>query len=85
MTVGKPFFRDMVGYSVHDDIANFAKPVVIIQGSEDGLVTPADSEEAAALYPNAEYHLIEGAGHGFSGAHHNEATLYALRFLYKHV
>lgn len=85
MTVGKPFFKDMVGYSVHDDIANFAKPVVIIQGSEDGLVTPADSEEAAALYPNAEYHLIKGAGHGFSGAHHNEATLYALRFLYKHV
>lgn len=85
MTVGKPFFKDMVGYDAHDDIAGFDKPVVIIQGSEDTLVTPADSEEAAALYPDAEYHLIQGAGHGFSGAHHNEATLYALRFLYKHV
>ena len=85
MTVGKPFFRDMIGYDVRDEIPNFDKPVLIIQGSEDNLVLPSVSREAADLYPDCEYRIIEGAGHGFSGEEHDIATEYALDFLFRHI
>ena len=82
--VGKRFFKDMEEADVRDELQNFTKPVLILQGSEDGLVSPESSEAAAQSYPDAEYHLIEGAGHGFSGEHHDQATNYALDFLAKH-
>ncbi|MBR1482540.1 MAG: alpha/beta hydrolase [Ruminococcus sp.] len=85
MTVGKPFFRDMIGYDVRDEIPDFDKPVLILQGSEDNIVLPSVTRAAADLYPDAEYHIIEGAGHGFSGEHHDEATQYALDFLFRHI
>ncbi len=85
MTVGKPFFKDLIGYDVRDEIPNFDKPVIIIQGSEDNLVLPSVSREAAELYPDCEYKLIEGAGHGFSGEEHDIATEYALDFLFRHI
>lgn len=83
MTVGKAYFKDIAGYDVRDELATFDKPVLILQGSEDTLVSPAESETAAASFPHAEYHLLEGAGHGFSGAHHDQATRYALAFMKK--
>ena len=82
--VGRRFFKDMEEADVRDQLQNFTKPVLILQGSEDGLVTPESSEAAAQSYPDAEYHLIEGAGHGFSGEHHDQATNYALDFMAKH-
>ena len=85
MTVGKPFFKDMVGYDVRNEIPGFDKPVLILQGSEDSLVLPSVTKAAADLYPDAEYHIIEGAEHGFSGEHHDIATNYALDFMFKHI
>ena len=82
--VGRRFFKDMEEADVRDQLQNFTKPVLILQGSEDGLVTPESSEAAAQSYPDAEYHLINGAGHGFSGEHHDLATNYALDFMAKH-
>lgn len=85
MTVGKPFFKDMVGYDVRNEIPGFDKPVLILQGSEDSLVLPSVTKAAADLYPDAEYHIIEGAEHGFSGEHHDIATNYALDFMFRHI
>jgi len=85
MTVGKPFFKDMVGYDVRNEIPGFDKPVLILQGSKDSLVLPSVTKAAADLYPDAEYHIIEGAEHGFSGEHHDIATNYALDFMFRHI
>lgn len=85
MTVGKPFFKDTVGYDVRNEIPGFDKPVLILQGSEDSLVLPSVTKAAADLYPDAEYHIIEGAEHGFSGEYHNTATNYALDFMFRHI
>lgn len=85
MTVGRRFFKDMVGYDVRDEIGGFDKPVLILQGSEDSIVLPEVTKAAADTYPDAEYHIIEGAGHGFSGEYHDQATAYALDFLYRHI
>ncbi len=84
ITVGKRFFKDLAGHDVRDDIPNFNKPVVIIQGSEDDLVLPEVAQQASQLYPDCEYHVIEGAEHGFSDQYLTQAAIYALRFLQKH-
>lgn len=81
--VGRKFIEDLWSYEVRDDIPDFDKPVLIIQGSADDLVRPAVSKQASELYPDCEYKVIEGAGHGFDGSQHDEATRYALDFLYR--
>lgn len=81
MTVGKNFVTDLREYDVREDLYKFTKPVIVIQGSEDETVLPKNTEEAAKLFPDADYYVIEGAGHGFSGKHHDEASKLALEFL----
>lgn len=83
LLVGRIFIQDLWSYDVRDDIPYFDKPVIIIQGGDDNLVRPEITYAAYELYPNAEYHVIEGAGHGFSGAEHDEATEYGLDFIYR--
>ena len=80
ITVGKKFFEDIKDYDVREEISDFTKPVLILQGSEDNIVLPSVTKEASELYPDSEYHIIDGAGHGFSGEYHDEATEYALDF-----
>ena len=81
MTVGKNFVTDLRDYDVREHLYEFTKPVLVLQGSEDGTVLPEFTEEATKLFPDAEYYVIEGAGHGFSGEHHDEASKRALGFL----
>lgn len=83
LLVGRVFIQDLWSYDVRDDLPSFYKPVLIIQGSDDNLVRPSVTYAAFELYPNAEYRVIEGAGHGFSGAEHDEATEYGLDFIYR--
>ena len=85
ITVGKKFFEDIKDYDVREEISDFRKPVLILQGSEDSIVLPSVTKAADELYPDSEYHIIDGAGHGFSGEYHDEATKYALDFLYRHI
>ena len=85
ITVGKKFFEDIKDYDVREEIADFTKPVLILQGSEDNIVLPSVTKEASELYPDSEYHIIDGAGHGFSGEYHDQATEYALDFLFRHI
>jgi pimeloyl-ACP methyl ester carboxylesterase len=81
--VGRIFIEDLWRYDVRDDLPDFDKPVLMIQGSEDDLVHPEGSEAASKRYPDCEYRLIQGAGHGFDGKYHDEASRYALDFLYR--
>lgn len=57
------------GCAIHpnEDFIGFKKPVLIIHGDADNIVPYHYAEELAALYGDAEYHLISGAGHGFNG------------------
>lgn len=83
ITLGKVFAEDLLSYDVRNDIAGFNKPVLILQGSEDNIVLPSVTKAAADSYPNAEYHVIEGGKHGFSGEYHDKATEYGLNFIYR--
>ena len=84
MVVGEAFFRDLWDYDAMEHIKDFKKPVIIIQGSDDDIVKPEMSENASKLYPDCEYKVIDGAGHGFGGNDLDQAADYALEFLYKH-
>ena len=83
MTLGRIFAEDLMSYDVREDVPNFKKPVLIIQGGDDKIVLPSVTAAVGELYPDCEYRIIDGAAHGFSGEAHDEATKYALDFIYR--
>lgn len=46
-----------------DLLAGIDVPTLVITGDADTLIPPAATEEMARAIPNAELHIIEGAGH----------------------
>ena len=80
--LGSAFVTDIRGLDVVSRLNEFKGPVTIIQGSEDKLVDAVSIKEASANFPNAEFHLIEGAGHGFSGDDFDTAVQIGLDFLF---
>ena len=77
------FARDLYDVDVVSRLGDFPGNVIIIQGSEDTLVPAYYSEEASTLFPNCEYYVIEGSGHGFGGEDFETAVNYGLEYLYK--
>lgn len=75
------FVRDLWGLDVISRLGEFPGSVTIIQGSEDPLVPAYTIEEVSGLFQSAEFHLIEGAGHGFSGDDFEAAVQYGLDYL----
>ncbi len=80
--LGGAFARDLFGLDVVSRLNTYPHNVTIIQGSDDKLVAASSIKEAAALFPHAEFHLIEGAGHGFGGDDFDTAVEYGLDYLF---
>ena len=80
--LGGAFARDLYGVDVVSRLGSYPHNVTIIQGSDDKLVAAKSIEEASALFPHAEFHLIEGAGHGFGGDDFDTAVGYGLDYLF---
>ncbi len=80
--LGGAFARDLFGLDVVSRLSSYPHNVTIIQGSDDQLVAAKSIEEASALFPHAEFHLIEGAGHGFGGDDFDTAVNYGLDYLF---
>ena len=66
MTLGKPFFETLQGYSVFDHIGSYEGNVLILHGDRDQVVDLSYSQKAAALYPHGRLIIFPGEGHGFS-------------------
>ena len=81
--LGGVFASDLWDLDVTARLGEFNRPVTIIQGSDDDLVAAESIEEASHLFPYAEFHLIDGAGHGFSGDDFDTAAQYGLDYLFK--
>ena len=77
------FALDLWDVDVVSRLSEFEGNVIIIQGSEDQLVSADDSEVASTIFPNARFYLIEGAGHGFKGDDFEKAVSYGLDYLYE--
>ena len=81
MTVGRTYFENLLDYDPYADVIRYAKDVLILHGDRDGIVPLSYSERAAKEYPSATLHVIEGAGHGFSGADFELAFNYSIRYI----
>lgn len=81
ITAGRPYVEDMWDYDVYNEIGNYTGKVLLIHGSADGIVPVSYSDRAAEVYPDAEYYVINGAGHGFGGAAFEKAVNHIYDYL----
>ena len=64
-------------YDQHDRLPSVRVPVHVIAYAEDVQAPPQDGEELADLIPTAEFHLLQGMGHGsWYGHAHDEINRY---------
>jgi len=63
--MGRRFFLEIRDMDVFKQIKKFRRPVLIVQGDADRVVSMDDSRRAVSLYKTARLHVIPGAGHGF--------------------
>jgi hypothetical protein len=79
--MGRRFFEEVRDLKVFDSIRAFRRPVLIIQGDADGIVSMDDSRRAVQIYEDARLHVIPGAGHGFKPHERAEAIRQIRSFL----
>lgn len=63
--LGRRFFMELRGIDVFKTIKKFHKPVLIVQGDADAVVSMEDTRRAVKQYKDARLYVIPGAGHGF--------------------
>lgn len=78
---GRPYVEDMWDYDVYGEIGNYTEKVLLLHGSNDSIVPISYSDRAAEVYEDAEYHVIDGAGHGFHGDAFEEAIRHIFGYL----
>lgn len=64
--LSKDFLTSLQDCNLYAGVENFTNPVLILQGTKDQAVNPADSKLYDDLYPNSKYILIEGAEHCYT-------------------
>lgn len=79
--MGRHFFREVVDIDAFKLMPRYKKPVLIIQGDADHVVSVDDARRAATIYKKAQLHIIKGAGHGFNAVHQAEAQSVLSDFL----
>lgn len=78
---GRAYAADVWDYDVYGEIGNYSKPVLLMHGDRDAIVPISYSERAAEVYPDVEYHVIDGGGHGFYGRPLDDAEQHILDYL----
>ncbi len=80
MTIGKPFYADVLELDVSEVIGTFEIPVCIVHGDRDIIVPLESSEAAAGTLAHCEMTALEGEGHGFSAGGQARASRIAYDF-----
>ena len=83
INAGRPYAADVWDYDVYSEIGNYAKPVLLMHGDRDGIVPISYAEHAAEVYPDVDYYVISGGGHGFYGNSLDDAFSHILEYLQK--
>ncbi|MBQ9397324.1 MAG: alpha/beta fold hydrolase [Bacteroidales bacterium] len=83
MRIGRAYYDPLYdGFDIYKEISGYQGDVLIIHGTEDGLVKPEYSAKASNVYEHSEFHLIFGAGHGFRKPEHRaQYHSYVIDFL----
>jgi pimeloyl-ACP methyl ester carboxylesterase len=73
-------------FDQRDRLPSIRVPVHVVSFSEDVQAPPQDGEELAALIPSAEFHLLEGMGHGsWYGHAHERLNVFLDQILRRHL
>ncbi len=79
--LGRAYYERLYDFDVYAEIAKFQKPVLLLHGDRDNIVNISYAERASETFSDVEYHVMPGAGHGFSGSSQTQAIDYAKAFL----
>ncbi|KRL27804.1 alpha beta fold family hydrolase-like protein [Limosilactobacillus frumenti DSM 13145] len=66
--VGGDYFRTAQLMPIYETAQHFAKPTLLIHGTDDQVVSPEASRKYNVILPQSELHLVPGEGHMFVGA-----------------
>jgi pimeloyl-ACP methyl ester carboxylesterase len=81
-----PQWEASLRYDQRDRLPSVRVPVHVIAFDQDIQAPPQDGEELAGLIPGAEFHLMEGMGHGSWWGHtHDELNPYIERLVQRHL
>ncbi|MBR3401445.1 MAG: alpha/beta fold hydrolase, partial [Parasporobacterium sp.] len=83
-TLGAVYSVDAMSMDIYEIIGNYKGDVLICHGDNDKLVDLSYSERAAEVYENAQLHIYEGAGHGFTKENAERFIEESLEFLQAH-
>lgn len=79
--VGGDYFRTAQLLPIYETAQHFAKPVLLIHGTADQVVSPAASKKYNVILPYSQLHLIEGEGHLFNGPRRPAVVTLVTNFL----
>jgi len=72
------------GWSAFERLGGIGAPTLVLHGTEDQLIAPANAGLLAARIPGAELVLLEGAGHVYHSERAEQADAAVLDFLRRH-
>ena len=81
LTLGGFYLRVAQQLPIYEVSAQFTKPVCLIHGTDDTVVSPNASKKYDQIYQNSTLHLIEGADHCFSDSYQKNAVNLTTDFL----
>lgn len=81
LTLGGFYLRIAKQLPIYEVSAQFTKPVCLIHGTDDTVVSPNASKKYDQIYQNSTLHLIEGADHCFSDSYQKNAVNLTTDFL----
>ena len=81
LTLGGFYLRIAQQLPIYEVSAQFTKPVCLIHGTDDTVVSPNASKKYDQIYQNSTLHLIEGADHCFSDSYQKNAVNITTDFL----
>lgn len=74
MDVSREYITDTLGMDAYEEFGKVKMPILLMHGTRDSIFDLSFSEKAAEMYENVEFHIIDGANHGFI-KHHMETVL----------
>lgn len=81
MLLGQRYFLDTWDQEPYALIQEYGKDILLIHGSRDSIVPLPYSDKLTETVENVEYHVIQGADHGFLGKDFALAVSYITNFL----
>lgn len=81
LRLGRRYFVDIWDQEPYEIIQQYGKNILLIHGDRDSIVPIAYSDRLAETVEHVEYHVLQGADHGYLGDNFDLAVTYIKNFL----